>query len=280
MASRTWVVHFLLLAGLLVISGCGEKQSAQSDESLRDELLGILKAQYEAVLAGEGEKARSFTHPYVNTKNKVSWELIGKNWDEPPTPAGIELYKKAFMPFPEDTPIEMQKSGNWVYLHQIGKEQAYSAFFLREDGKWWIVSAGLRNKEPAKDDRFAYLREETYWPDHIDDYFFMPSIRIDVKQSDEPSTNSYFNWRLSLHMTNTSDKTISKTCMSRHFRSVQYVVGKSQSAADPSGGKEFRDIKPGETFYVGDVEIRNPEAGPTKVVFYVGPYLSNPVPTP
>lgn len=275
------VVAAVLVAICLV--GCGkEQQSAppKSGDALQSHLLDILKSRHEAMLAGDLAKARSYNLPYANAKDKVFWELIGKSWDAAPTKEGLEMARTMPVLFAEGTPVELKQAGDWAYLRQTGGEWASHAYFLLQDGKWWVVKAYFGDAKPPTDDKFAYLRADTYWPDHIEDYFILPPVRLEIKPSAKPSTNTYFDWRMSLHVTNISEKTISSTALSRRFRSVQYVVGTSQSATEPVEGEQFRDLKPGETLYVGDVEIRNPEPKKSEVVFYVGPYVSNRLPTP
>ncbi len=274
------VVLAAIVAAVCIV-GCGNEQSEppKSGDALQTHLLDILKARYEATLAGDSAKARSHNLPYTNAANKVFLELIGKSWDEQPSKAGLDTMRSLPVLFSGAAPIEMKLAGNWAHLRQVGDDLASQAYFLLQDGKWWVVRAYFDDGKPVSDDKFAYLQADTYWPDHIADYFLLPQVRLDIKPATKPSTDPSSHGRLSLFVTNTSNKTISSTAMSRRFRSVQYIVGTRQNATELFGGEEFRDLKHGETFYVGDVTIRRPRTkGP--IVFYVGPYVSNRFPIP
>ncbi len=275
------VVAAVLVA--VCLAGCSKaRQSAppKSGDALRTHLLDVLKARREAMLAGDPIKARSYDLPYVNSENRVFWELTGKSRDAAPTKEALEMARKLPVLFSGATAIELSQAGDWAYLRQVDGKRASHAYFLLQDGKWWVVKAYFGNAKPATDDKFAYLRADAYWPDHIADYFFLPQVKLEIAPSPQPLEDPFFNLQLSLHVTNTSDKTISAKAMMRRFRSVQFLVDTSQSAVEPSGGEEFRDVKPGERFFVGNARIRVPEGKKSEVVFYVGPYVSNHIQTP
>jgi len=267
----------------LCLGGCGNKQHAEppkSGDALRTHLLDILKARHEATLAGDLTRARSYNLPYANAENKVLYDLIGKAWDAAPTAKALEIARTSPVLFSGAAPVELKQSGDWAYLRQVDGQRAYQAYFLLKDGRWWVVKAYFSAAKPATDDRFAYLRAETYWPDHIADYFLLPRVTLAIAPSATPLEHPFFNKQLSLHVTNTSDTPISARAMMRRFRSVQFVVGTSQSAVEPSGGETFSEVKPGERFFVGNVQIHVPEDKKSQVVFYVGPYVSNRLSTP
>jgi hypothetical protein len=269
---------------IICVAGCGSEEQSEpptSGDELRAHLLGIIKARHEAALAGDLAKARSYNLPYANAEDKVFWELTGRQWDRKPTQEEIESFRESPTPtyFSGDTPIELEQSGDWARLRQVDGDRASNAYFLLQNDKWWLVSAYFSDANPATDDKFAYLRADTYWPDHIADYFLLPEVEIEIAPSATPSEHTYYNKELSLHVTNVSDTTISTTAMGRGFRSVKFVVGTSQSAVEPFGGEEFRDLEPGERFFVGNVQIRVPEDEKSFIVFYVGPYVSNRLPT-
>ncbi|MCC5828269.1 MAG: hypothetical protein JJU36_02365 [Phycisphaeraceae bacterium] len=277
---------FGLVAGLLAmicLAGCGGERSSEptmSGDKLKAHLLEILESRRAAMLEGDLAKARTFNLPYANAEAKVFWELIGRSWDAVPTEADLEAARDLPVLFSGTTPIKIRQAGDWAHLLQVDDDRASNAYFLLRDEKWWVVSAYFGDARPAMGDGFDDRRAETYWPDHIADYFLLPQVKLEIAPTAEPIEHPFHNMQLSLHVTNTSDASITEKAMYRRFRSVQYVIGTSQSAVEPSGGEAFRQVKPGERFFVGNVQLRVPEDKESEIVFYVGPYTSNRIRTP
>ncbi len=262
------------------IFGCSGKQTEapRSGEPLRQHLLGIIRARNKAYLDCDMARARSYYHPYINAEEKTFQELMGILWDNATLRKALKSVRSLPSLFSGDTKIEMKLSGDWAYLRQVMKpDMASKAYFRLTDGKWRIVNASFGDPKSDGVDhgKFAHLVAETYWPDNMDDFFFLPPIQLEAKTSNQPPKHMIYNWRISLHVTNTSDKTISARAMMRRFTHIQHVLGKSQSATKIIGGDKRGDLKPGEVFYIGDVEVSKPKDPKETITFYVGPYVSN-----
>jgi hypothetical protein len=259
---------------MFTLAGCGDPPELAGD-ALRDHLLGLATAQRDAGDRGDVSKARSYMLPELLNEMRTLHELMDVSWDVRLTDEQLQRLRSRPRPFSGDAPVEMETSGDWARLVQpIDDQRVWYGYFAQRNGRWWIAEIGKKSGyEP--DAPFAVLRAETYWPEHIGDYFLLPTIELKVSPAANPAADlNEHNWQLSLHVTNVSEQTISAETMRRRFTSVQYVRGDLQSAAEPEGGEGLAALPPGDTRYIGDVTIRKPAAAQQRVVFYVGRYTA------
>lgn len=267
------ILTFLVLAASLM--GCSSSsEPPQSGEPLKKHLLDLVRARDAALSEGDLAKMRSCMLPYIREANRMQWEQRGLTVPDRIDPKKASLLRKTF---DQDTPIEFEQHGNWVRLRQVKGERALTGFFVQENKQWWIVQIVNRSAKPTTMKGVAHLEITNYWPDRIEAYFLIPSIELEAKLSSTPSDSEFFDQRISLWVTNRSDTSISKDALSRRLTDTTFMCGEDQSAVKRIGGDGFKDIKPGERFYVGDFQVQSPQSD-APFYFYFDKYRSNTIP--
>lgn len=275
------IVLSLCVMSIVLIS-CGEDAGKvpTEGEALKEHLLGMLAASYETVLEGDWRTARSYYIGYMQAEQKATSVWVG--WDEETkevSPEMLAYFKKQGPVFDPDRPVHLDVAGKWARLTQKKddpEEGMAQAHFRLNKGKWWFVEVVRSRSSERRSGWPAHLNPENYWPDKMDEFFFLPPVRLRLElvgRSDDPVAD----YRVRCSVTNLSDKAIRPLQMKRFFTTVSYVVGKASTASDPrKDGPPYKALPPGKTVVLGDIGVHywgeEPQA---RMMWKEGKYLSN-----
>lgn len=279
-------IPMLLSAALL--GGCGGEGDPPGPptegEALKKHLLGILAQRHEALLAGDLNKARSFLLPYMRDEQKATAIWAGWDPDAATVPDSvIQDVKRRGPSFKPGKPIKLETHDRWARLTQqqtdhLGQKNVMRGYFLRDDGRWWIVKVVVSSSAGIGSDRFAYAEAETYWPDRMAEYFFLPPVELKLELVGK-AESSWEDFRVRASVRNVSSRPISKTQMRRFFTTVNYSNGKMNTARAPRGegvDPGYGPLPPGQTLVLGEFDVSYPTRDREKgVLWQESRYLSN-----
>ncbi len=277
-----------MLLSAVLLGGCGgEDENANlptEGEPLKKHLLDILTKRHEAALAGDAEKVRSFLLPYMQDEQRATAIYAGWDPDSTRIPQEVMGYAKEKGPaFAPDKPSKLEASGRWARLTQegtstLGEKVTARAYFLRDEGRWWLVNAVEDHTDGRFPDGYAFTKAETYWPDRLAEYFFLPPVELKLEVVGK-AESAWEDFRVRASVRNASGRPISALQMRRFFTVVSYRRGDMLTAVEPRGkGQDpgFEVLLPGETVVLGEFDVsypvRDPEQG---LLWKESRYLSN-----
>lgn len=279
-------IPMLLSAALL--GGCGGEDDnpgpPTEGEALKKHLLDILVQRHEARLAGDLTKARSVYLPYIRDEQKASVIYSGGDPDDSTVSGSArDSLKKEGPTFAADKPVTLETQGRWARLTQdgttsLGEKFTARAYFLRDDGQWWLVQALRDHTDGGFPDGYAFAEAETYWPDRMAEYFFLPPVELKLELVGK-AESAWEDFRVRASVRNISSKPISTTQMRRFFTVVNYRRGRLSTAVEPRGKGEdpgFEALQPGETVVLGEFDVSYPTRDPEQgLLWQESRYLSN-----
>ncbi len=279
-------IPMLLSAALL--GGCGGEDETPGPptegEALKKHLLGILAQTRQATLDNDPQKARSFMVPYMRDEQRATAIWAGWDPDAATVPDSVIQDMKSRGPsFKPDKPIKLETQGRWARLTQqqtdhLGQKKVMRGYFLRDDGRWWIVQILDAYKDGGFSDGYAFAKAETYWPDRMAEYFFLPPVELKLELVGK-AESAWEDFRIRASVRNISSKPISKTQMRRFFTVVNYRRGRLSTAVEPRGKGEdpgFEALQPGQTVTLGEFDVSYPPREPEKgLLWQESRYLSN-----
>lgn len=286
------MIPVLLLAA--TFTGCGDDESAlpTEGEALKKHLLNLVLERHEATVAGNVDKSRSYLLPYMRDEQRATAIWVGEDPEPDMFSDSTRAIRKERGPeFKEGKPIKLETHGRWARLTQDqtdyrGERRTVRGYFLRDDGRWWIVGVIDSPRGGFRDPDMAHAEAETYWPGNIEAYFFLPQVDLKLELVGKASS-AWEDFRVQASVTNVSSHTISKLQTRRWFTTVSYILGDSSTARAPRGkgvDPGYGPLPPGETLVLGAWDIAYPAREPQKgMVWKESRYLSNrlilPVPT-
>jgi hypothetical protein len=278
------MIPVLLLTATL--AGCGDDEPSgvpADGEPLKKHLLGMMAEKHEAMLAGDAEKVRSFLLPYMRDEQRAT--AIYAGWDPDVTRIPQEVIddtREKGPAFAPDLPVTMDTHGAWARLVQertddLGEAFVVRVFFLRDEGRWWIVD-GVRDYTGGAPEGYGFTQAKYYWPDRMAEYFFLPPVELKLELVGKADA-AWEDFRVRAGVRNVSGRPISALQMRRFFTVVNYRRGQFTTGVEPRGKGQnpgFEALPPGETVVLGEFDVSYPTRDPDKgLLWKVSRYLSN-----
>ncbi len=272
------LLQYATLSVCLLFNGCGEEASIPhpGDPEVREHLLGIIDRMNRAGYDLDKATLDSLRLPEIVYARRKQAQLLGRDPDSKPSPEMVKWIRSQGPMFSGDAPISVDMHANWVRLEQkVADDDGdgvkwHIAYFLHRDKRWWCVERAISGSAPqAGPVSVAFADAMSYWPDHIEDYFFLPEVEL-VGEWAGPESNG--RRPLSLSVANRSDQTISSHAMRRWFTSINCVVGDMTYSVGNTEPTAFGPLKPGQSRNLGVHAVRVSNESEDRLIMYVNQY--------